>query len=74
MREAVKAKVLATALAEKRQEIGKFIADKLQLSLRGVPQVNGYFTLPQDWSSKEISMQSLAGDVAAQFADRKSVV
>jgi hypothetical protein len=68
MREAVKAKVLATALAEKRQEIGKFIADKLQLSLRGVPQVNGYFTLPQDWSSKEISMQSLAGDVAAQFA------
>ncbi len=67
VRAAVRSKVLAATLAAKRQEIGKFISDRLQLSLRGVPQVNGYFSLPADWASHELALSTLASEVAAQF-------
>ena len=66
-RDAVKAKVLAVAIQEKRQEISKFIADRMQMSMRGLVQVNGYYTLPADWKSSQLTLATLAGEVAQRF-------
>ncbi|MSR29078.1 MAG: hypothetical protein EXS03_05820 [Phycisphaerales bacterium] len=68
MRDAVRAKVLATALTAKRQEIGKFLSDRMQLSLRGIAQVNGYYTLPPDWRAKQLGLATLGQEVAAKFS------
>ena len=67
-RDAVKAKVLTATLAEKSKEISKFMADRMQLSMRGMPQVNGYYTLPADWVAKEFPLAQLATEVAEKFA------
>ncbi len=67
VRVAVRAKVLETALKTKRQEIGKFIADRTQLAMRGIAQANGYFTLPADWASKQVSFATLGSELAAKF-------
>jgi len=67
MREAVKAKVLTEATNEKRKEISKFISDRMQLSMRGIPQVNGYYTLPADFGTDQLSLATLATEVAAKF-------
>lgn len=67
-RDAVRAKVLTKASADKRTEIAKYISDRLQLSLRGIEQVNGYYTLPTDWSAKQLSFAVLAAEVAQKFA------
>lgn len=66
-REAVRAKVLAAATAEKRAEISKFISDRLQLAMRGVPQVNGYYTLAADWASSQLTFPALGNEVATRF-------
>ena len=67
-RDAVKAKVLAATTLEVRKEISKFISDRMQLSMRGIPQVNGYYTLPADWNAKQLTFAALASDVASRFA------
>ena len=67
-RDAVRAKVLTKVSADKRAEIAKFISDRLQLSMRGIEQVNGYYTLPADWSSKQVALSALAAEVAQKFA------
>lgn len=67
-RDAVKAKVLAAAILEKRQEISKFIADRMQMSMRGLPQVNGYYTLPAEWKNSQLTLAALSSEVAAKFA------
>ena len=67
MREQVKAKVLSQLTREKMSEIGKFIADRLQMSLRGVPQRNGLYELPADGAVKQESFATLAAEVAERF-------
>ncbi|MEN9669450.1 MAG: hypothetical protein RLZZ386_1357, partial [Planctomycetota bacterium] len=67
-RDAVKAKVLTATLAEKSKEISKFMSDRMQLSMRGMPQVNGYYTLPADWVAKQFPLAQLAAEVAQKFA------
>lgn len=67
MRALVREKVLATTLAAKRQEISKFIADRMQLSMRGIPQANGYYTLPTDWVATQLSFATLGAEVAEKF-------
>ena len=67
-RDAVKAKVLTATLAEKSKEISKFMSDRMQLSMRGMPQVNGYYTLPTDWVAKQFPLAQLAAEVAQKFA------
>ena len=67
-RDAVKAKVLTATLAEKSKEISKFMSDRMQLSMRGMPQVNGYYTLPADWVAKQFPLTQLAAEVAQKFA------
>ncbi|MSR69339.1 MAG: hypothetical protein EXS17_03220 [Phycisphaerales bacterium] len=66
-RDAVKAKVLAVAIQEKRLEISKFIADRLQMSMRGLSQVDGYYNLPADWKTSQLTLAALGGEVAAKF-------
>lgn len=67
-RDAVKAKVLTASIAEKRKEISKFISDRMQLVMRGVPQVNGYYTLPEDWNAKQFPFTQLATEIAEKFS------
>ncbi|MSQ90441.1 MAG: hypothetical protein EXS01_03475 [Phycisphaerales bacterium] len=66
-RDAVKAKVLAATVQAKRVEFTKFISDRMQLSMRGVPQVNGYYTLPPDWLSQELSLAALSAEIAEKY-------
>lgn len=66
--DAVKAKVLSIAIAEKRAEISKFIADRTQMSMRGLSQVNGYYTLPANWNEAQLTLAALSSEVAAKFA------
>lgn len=68
VRESVKAKVLTETTTEKRDEISKFITDRMQLSMRGMPQVNGYYTLPADWNQKQLTLGTLATEAAQKFA------
>lgn len=67
-RDAVKAKVLAENTKARAAEISKFISDRMQLSMRGIPQVNGYYTLPADAASTQLALATLAAEVAARFA------
>lgn len=67
-REKVRAKVLKAACDAKRAEISKFIGDRLQLSMRGIPQVNGYYTLPADWAASRLSFPALGDELATKFA------
>ena len=73
-RDAVRAKVLIKASADKRAEIAKFISDRLQLSMRGIEQVNGYYTLPADWNAKQLSFSALATEVAQKFGTPQPAV
>ncbi|MSR44031.1 MAG: hypothetical protein EXS15_01545 [Phycisphaerales bacterium] len=66
-REAVRAKVLAATIALKRSEITKFVSDRMQLSMRGIPQVNGYYNLPADWATTGLPLATLASEIAAKF-------
>ncbi len=66
-RDAVKAKVLTATIAEKSKEISKFMSDRMQLSMRGMPQVNGYYTLPAEWVAKQFPLTQLAAEVAQKF-------
>jgi len=67
-REAVRSKVLTKVSTDKRAEIAKFISDRLQLSMRGIEQVNGYYSLPADWSARQLTMTALASEVAQKFS------
>ena len=67
-REAVRSKVLTKASTDKRAEIAKFISDRLQLSMRGIEQVNGYYSLPADWNARQLTMTALASEVAQKFS------
>ncbi len=67
-RTAVRAKVLASINAEKSKEISKFISDRMQLSMRGIPQVNGYYTLTAESNANQVPLATLADEIAAKFA------
>ncbi len=66
-RDAVRAKVLGKLLDDELAAIAKFATDRLQMDLRSVPSAGGYYSLPADWSTTSVSMQSLADEIAQRF-------
>ena len=68
MRDAVRARVVAKMIEQRRTEIAKFMADEMAMALRGVPQRNGYYELPEDAASRPgLTVASLSALVQKRF-------
>lgn len=66
-RDAVREKVLGQLLDAELASIAKFATDRMQMDLRSVPSAGGYWTLPADWSTKAVSLQTLGQELAQRF-------
>ena len=66
-RDAVREKVLGQLLDAELAAIAKFATDRMQMDLRSVPSAGGYWTLPADWSTKAVSLQTLGQELAQRF-------
>lgn len=68
MRDVVRARVVAKMAEQRRAEIAKFMADEMAMALRGMPQRNGYYELPDDAASRPgLTIASLSGLVQKRF-------
>lgn len=68
MRETVRARVVARMIEQRRAEIAKFMTDEMAMALRGVPQRNGYYELPEDAASRPgLTIASLSELVQKRF-------
>jgi len=68
MRDVVRARVVARMIDQRRAEIAKFLTDELAMALRGVPQRNGYYELPEDAASRPgLTIASLSELVQKRF-------
>ncbi|MFZ9690148.1 MAG: hypothetical protein ACO3DS_09970 [Phycisphaerales bacterium] len=66
-RDAVREKVLGQLLDAELAAIAKFATDRMQMDLRSVPSAGGYWTLPADWSSKAVALQTLGQELSQRF-------
>jgi len=68
MRDVVRARVVARMIEQRRAEIAKFLTDEMAMALRGVPQRNGYYELPEDVASRPgLTIASLSELVQKRF-------
>jgi hypothetical protein len=68
MREVVRARVIAKMIGQRRAEIAKFMADEMAMALRGIPQRNGYYELPEGAASRPgLTVASLSELVQKRF-------
>ena len=66
-RDAVREKVLGQLLDAELAAIAKFATDRMQMDLRSVPSAGGYWTLPADWSTKAVALQTLGQELSQRF-------
>lgn len=66
--EVVQDAYLAQLTAKKRNEIGRSASEHLRNPRRGFSQQDGFLNLPEDWSSKQVSYESLATTLQSEFA------
>lgn len=68
MRDVVRARVVAKLIDQRRAEIAKFMADEMAMALRGFPQRNGYYELPEGAASRPgLTIASISELVQKRF-------
>ncbi len=53
--------------SKKRGEIARSASEYLRNPRRGVEEVNGFLTLPEDWDTRQLSFESLAASLQEEF-------
>ena len=66
-RERVRTQVLADEVASRTKNIAKYASDQLQFPRRGLDADGIHTVLPEDWSSKKLSLTELATKIREQF-------
>lgn len=67
LRDQVRQHLLTLLASERTAEIAKFATDQVALAQRGVAREGTYLAIPDDWTQRRVSFETLAQAIADQF-------